>query len=117
MNTNDEIISLEKKYWQAMGDADIETAVSLTRFPCIVSGPQGTRRISEDEYRSMMKSHPSDQYKTIEMKNPHVESLGDKAAIISYETNVNGMKMSDLSTWIRQGDQWVCAFHSENPLH
>ena len=117
MNTNEEIISLERKYWKAMGDADIETAVSLTRFPCIVTGPQGTRRITEDEYRSMMESNSSDQYKNIDLINPHVELLGKESAIISYETNVEGKKMSDLSTWIRQGDRWVCAFHSENPVH
>lgn len=116
MNTSDEIISLERKYWNAMADTDVETAVSLTRFPCIVTGPQGTRRIQEDEYRSMMKSHPSDQYKGIELKNPHVEILGNESAIISYEINVKGTRMSDLSTWIRQGDRWVCAFHSENPI-
>lgn len=116
MNTNEEIISLEKKYWKAMADSDVETAVSLTRFPCIVTGPQGTRRISEEEYRSMMKAHPGDQFKEIELQNPHVDMLGNESAIISYETNVNGMRMSDLSTWIRQGDEWVCAFHSENPI-
>jgi hypothetical protein len=39
-----EIADLERKYWQAMKDKDIDTAVLLTDEPSIVTGAQGVSR-------------------------------------------------------------------------
>ncbi len=100
-----------------MADSDVERAVSLTRFPCLVSGPHGTNLVTESEYREMMSGHPGDEFKNIKFENPKVEFLNEDLAIFSYETMVKNMRMADVSTWIREKDQWVCAFHSENPIH
>ncbi len=116
MQIQNEIIDLEKRYWQAMAESDVETATSLTRFPAIVSGPRGTNLVTETEYREMMAEHTGNEFRDIELKNPKVEFVNDDLAILSYETMVRDMKMSDVSTWIRENDKWVCAFHSENPL-
>ena len=112
-----EILGLERQYWKAMGDNDVETAVSLTRFPAIVSGPQGTRKISEDEYRKMMKSHDGSVFKNVELKDAQVEVVSEDLAIASYSTRIQGMDMLDVSTWVRDDGKWVCAFHAENPKH
>lgn len=117
MNTDqNEIIVLETKYWDAMKNNDIETAVSLTKFPCTVTGPQGAQRVTEAQYRDLMNAADSSKYKDIEIRDAHVDILSESTALISYQTLVNGMKMLDVSTWVREDDKWVCAFHSENPL-
>lgn len=110
-----EILELEEKYWDAMRENDVETAVALTKFPCTVAGPHGARRVTESEYRELMLAMNGDDYKGIELKNPMVDFLNDNTALISYTTCVKGMKMLDVSTWVCEGGQWVCAFHSETP--
>jgi len=119
MNTvpnKQDIFVLEKKYWEAMKNNDVDTAVDLTKFPCTVAGPKGAQRISKDQYREMMQSNKGEQYKDVKIMDPHVDILNENTALISYSIKMNGMKMLDVSTWIREGEKWVCAFHSENPL-
>lgn len=115
MQIQNEIIELENKYWKAMAESDVETAVSLTRFPCLVSGPRGTNLVTENDYREMMAAHPGDQFRNIKLENTKVEFVNDDLAILSYETQIKEKRMSDVSTWVREKDKWICAFHSENP--
>lgn len=115
--TKQDIFKLEKKYWDAMKNDDVDTAVALTKFPCTVAGPTGAHRINKDQYREMMQANQGYQYKDIEIKDPHIDILNENTALISYSIEMKGMKMLDVSTWIREGDKWVCAFHSENPLN
>lgn len=115
MQNSTNIIELEQRYWKAMADKDIDEAVSLTRFPCLISGPQGSQLVTEIDYREMMEKHPMDAFKNIELKNAKVEFVNDDTAIITYESFVKGTSMIDVSTWIRERNDWICAFHSENP--
>jgi hypothetical protein len=39
----DELLALENKYWQAMQDKDVKTALSMTLDPCVVAGPTAPR--------------------------------------------------------------------------
>lgn len=98
-----------------MREDDVDTAVSLTRFPCMVSGPMGNLLVNEDKFREMMAGHSGKDYEGVEMKNSHVEILNDETAVITYEFDHNGMTMIDCSTWVLQNGNWLCAFHSENP--
>jgi hypothetical protein len=116
MMNQTQIIELEEKFWQAMKDEDIDGAVSLTRFPCVITGPQGMRLVTEDDFRTMMGAHSGEVFQHIELKNKQVEFLNDDTAIITYETTMNGKDLLDVSTWVRQGNGWLCAFHSENPV-
>ena len=115
ISVQNEIINLEIQYWSAMKTSDVETAVSLTRFPCIVTSPKGVMRVSEDQYRKMMKSNKPEQFKNVEINDPKVDVLNDKTALISYSFEFNGMNMLDVSTWVHEDGKWLCAFHSENP--
>ncbi len=113
MINQSQIIELEEKFWQAMKEDDIEAAVSLTRFPCLISGPQGSRLVVEDDFRNMMKAHSEKNYEGIELKNKLVEILNEETAIITYEANHNGKTFLDTSTWVNVKGNWVCAYHSE----
>lgn len=111
--TQKEIQSLERKYWQAMQDNDVETAISLTHFPCVVTGPHGARHVSESEYRRMMKSHPPDYHSDLLLEDMKVEVVSDDTAIISYSLYADGAKHIDASTWVKTNGHWKCAFHTE----
>ncbi len=110
-----EILGLENRYWRAVQDHDVGTAVSLTRFPCIVSGPQGARAIDEPTYRKMMRAHV-DQVKSFEIRDEQIEVLNSETAVIAYRLESNGESCFDTSTWIREGGEWRCALHTETPL-
>lgn len=116
-NTEAEILNMERKYWDAMQSQDIEAAVSLTKFPCTIASPKGVQRVNEADYRKMMSSSNGEAFKGIELQNPQVEVFNYDAAMISYSIKQNGVKMLDVSTWVREHGHWVCAFHSENPLN
>lgn len=111
-----EIVDMEKKYWQALIDKDVEAAISMTHFPCIVAGPQGANSISEDQYREMLKTSDTDKYDGIDIRDARVEVVNEDTAILTYLTQMNGSDMLDVSTWVHESNKWVCAFHSENPV-
>jgi uncharacterized protein (TIGR02246 family) len=118
-----EILELEKQYWQAMKDNDVTAALQLTDFPCIVSGPQGVGRIDEQTFMSMM-SNPSYSIQNVELKDAQVRMLSDDVAIVAYkaheELTVAGrpvtLDVTDSSTWIRRDGRWLCALHTESIL-
>lgn len=111
-----EIVGLERKYWQALIDKDVEAALSMTHFPCIVTGPEGAHTISEDQYREMLKASDTDKYDGIDIRDAKVEVVNEEMAILTYLTQMNGVDMLDVSTWVHESNKWVCAFHSENPI-
>lgn len=110
-----EIFGLEKKYWKAMIAKDIDSAISMTHFPCTVTGTQGARSIEEKEYRQMLTTSNTESYKQVELRDPQVEVWNTQTAMITYSTQINGRDLLDASTWIYEDGKWVCAFHSENP--
>jgi hypothetical protein len=110
------IINLEEQYWQAMGDNDVEVALSLTQFPCLITGSRGAHRIGKNEYRKMMESQDMSQYKDSQLKNAKVDKITDNVAVITYSVHHNKKDMLDISTWVQEGNQWKCAVHTENPL-
>jgi hypothetical protein len=113
MVNQSQIIELEQKFWQAMREEDIETAVSLSRFPCLLSGPKGSKLIVEDEFRQLMQGHDGKTFEGVELKNTLVEILNEETAVITYEYDLNGKTFLDASTWVNEKGNWVCGFHSE----
>jgi hypothetical protein len=116
-----DILTLEKQYWRAMQENDVTTALQLTDFPCIVSGPQGIGRIDEQTFSKMM-SNPSYRIEHADVQDgAQVRLLTDDVAVIAYkvheELTVDGKPVSldvtDSSTWIKRDGRWVCAVHTE----
>jgi len=119
--TEKDVLALEKKYWQAMKDNDMATALSLTADPCLLTGPQGADLVDHKTFTEMfnMADYQLESYQfTGEFK---VKLLNDKVAVIAYpvhlEMRVKGDPVSidaaDTSTWVRSGGTWQCAQHSE----
>jgi uncharacterized protein (TIGR02246 family) len=119
--TETELLNLEKKYWQAIKDKNVDAALSLTDVPCLVAGASGAALIGRESFVKMMK----DARYTLngfELKKAEVKLLGDDVAGLVYEVHeeltVDGRKVSldasDSSVWVRRDGRWLCALHSES---
>jgi len=116
-----ELVQLEKRYWQALKDKDLEAAIELTDEPCIVAGAQGVGLIDHATYRAMMEN-ATWTIVDFEIRDDHVRLLGDETAIIAYrvheELTVDGEPVSldaaDTSAWVRRDGRWLCALHTES---
>lgn len=120
-NTNDEIVKLEKQYWQALVDQDFDKALELTSDPAIVSGPQGVTKLTHKKFKDMMGQGPSWKIEKFDFQQVEVEQISDDVAIIGYkvreDVTVEGKRLTldlaDTSTWVRKNGKWTCALHSE----
>ena len=116
-----ELLDLERQYWQAIKDRDVDTALRLTDDSCIVAGPSGVSRLDKPQLARMIREAP---YQLDEFRledDAQVRMLDDDTAVLAYivheKLTVEGrpviLDAADASTWVRRDGQWVCALHSE----
>jgi hypothetical protein len=116
-----ELLDLEKQYWQAMKEKDVDTAMRLTDVECIVAGAQGVERVNRQALSDMLKNAPYTLH-DFELKDPEVRQIRDDVAILAYkvheELTVDGkpvkLDAADASTWVRRDGRWLCALHTES---
>ena len=53
---NNDVIALEKKFWQSMVDEDTETALSMLAEPSLMISSKGTIKFDHDEFRLVQNS-------------------------------------------------------------
>lgn len=117
----DEIVKLEKQYWQALVDQDFNKALELTADPSIVTGPQGVTRLTHKQFKDMMGQGSNWKVEAFDFGDVEVEQITDDVAIIGYkvreDVTVDGKRLTldlaDTSTWVRKNGKWACALHSE----
>lgn len=117
-----ELLELERQYWQAMQDRDVDAAVKLTEFPCIVAGASGKMSVDRHVFEQMMRDS-SYHIRKIELDpDAAVRLLTNDVAILAYtmteEVSIDGKKVTveaaEASTWVRRNGQWLCALHTES---
>ena len=116
-----ELMELERRYWQAIKDKDVEAAMGLSDESCIVTGAQGVGRIDRQAMGQMLKSAKYTLEAFDVRGDMQVRMLGDDVAIVAYliheDLIVDGQPLSldaaDSSTWVRRDGRWLCALHSE----
>lgn len=117
----EELLDLERQYWQAVKDRDYETATRLTDNSCVLAGPRGVNVIEKSRLEDIMRSQPS--LKSFDLKQgAKARLLGDNTAVLAYdiheELDVDGkpvsLDASDSSVWVRRDGQWLCAVHTES---
>jgi ketosteroid isomerase-like protein len=122
MKREDEIIALEKRFWQTMIDRDVDTAAGLMADRSIVTGAQGASTIDRKAFAKMM-SGGQWTLKAFAFDKTQVLFAGDDVAVIAYEVTeeleVDGKPLTlvayDASTWSRaDGGQWKCVLHTES---
>src|SRR5690348_13252272 len=115
----DELLALERRYWQAMKDKDVATALAMTHDPCLVAGASGAASVDKGKFAQIMKGAPW-KIEEVEIREPHVQQLGEDVAILAYKVRekltVDGepieMEAADASTWVKVDGRWLCALHT-----
>ncbi len=116
-----ELLELERQYWAAIKDRDVESAMRLTDNPCIVAGAQGVAAIDRKGFMSMMNAanYTLDEFSLSDDVTVHL--LRDDVAVLAYKVHerltVDGKALAldaaDTSTWVRRDGRWLCASHTE----
>jgi ketosteroid isomerase-like protein len=118
-----EIVRLEETFWQSMVDKDVDTAMSLIADECLITGPMGTMRSDPADYKRMTEEGQWDLDK-FEFSEVEVIFPVEDTAIIAYQVHQTGtmkgqtmdLNCADSTTWVRDGDDWKCALHTETIL-
>jgi hypothetical protein len=116
------LLKLERQYWQALKDKDVDACLDLTDEPCIITGPQGVGEIDHQTYKQMMNDAT---YEVLDFQiddDVKVRMLGRNTAILAYKVRekmtVDGepvtIEAADTSTWVRRDGDWKCALHTES---
>jgi hypothetical protein len=119
-----QIIELEKKYWEAMQTHNYETVKSLTHFPCIVAGRNGVKSVDEINFKKMFESGKDKKMRVLSFSGFETQKLNENTIITGYEMeleypadeNSTVAKCACSSTWVKENENWVCALHSETEL-
>ena len=121
--TKNDIIALEKSYWDAMKAKDGARTSELAGKISLVTGAQGVMSIAKDKMGKMTEDGnwtlESYSFDDIEVTTPAPD-----VAIIAYtvkqKVTMNGklqeLHAADSSTWIRGAEGWECHAHSETFL-
>jgi hypothetical protein len=121
---SNELIALEKQYWDAIKEQDSSAATKLSDDPCVVVGAQGVGQIDKKTLAGMIQgaNYKLNEYE-VDEKSIKVRPVADDVVVVAYkvreEIEVDGdditLEAFDSSVWVRRGGKWVCALHTESP--
>lgn len=121
--TKDEIVALEKSYWDAMKAKDGRRTSELSGKTALVTGAQGVSRIEKEKMGKMTEegNWSLDSYALDEVE---VSTPSPDIALIAYtvrqSVTMDGksqdLRAADSSVWIRGTNGWECHAHSETFL-
>ncbi|MGO4668164.1 nuclear transport factor 2 family protein [Bosea sp. 2YAB26] len=117
------IIDLETRFWQSMVDKDAKLAKSMIAEECLITGPMGAMKIDPAKYEAMTEEGRW-TLRSFKLSDVDVIMPTDEVAVIAYKVHQKGdmkgkpmdMKCADSTTWVRDGQSWKCALHTETML-
>lgn len=118
-----EIIDLEHRFWDSMKAKDADTAAAMIADPSIVVGPMGTMTMNPEIYARMTREGQW-TLSSYTMDDVDVVFPNDDTAVIGYKVRQQGdmkgqpmdLHCADSTVWVRDGDDWKCALHTETIL-
>ena len=124
MPTKDEIVALEKSYWDAIKAKDGRRTSELSGKTALVTGTQGVMRI-EKEKMGKMTEEGKWILESYVLEDVEVSTPSPDIALIAYtvrqSVKMDGksqdMRAADSSVWIRGSNGWECHAHSETLLN
>jgi len=122
-DSTDTIVKLEKAFWQSMVDKDANKAMKMIADECLITGPMGTMRSDPEDYKRMTETGEW-ELDEFEFSDVQVIFPVEDTAIIAYKVHQTGtmkdkpmdLTCADSTTWVRDGDEWKCALHTETIL-
>jgi hypothetical protein len=121
--TKEEIVSLERDYWNAMKRKDGKRASELSGKVALTTSARGVASIPKSKMGTMTEEGnwtlESYDFDDVEVVTPAAD-----VAIIAYTVRQNvtmdgkqqELRAADTSTWIRGAEGWECHAHSETFL-
>ncbi len=118
-----ELKSLEETYWGAVQRKDVDRAMSLSDSSCLVVGAQGVGSLDRAKLGDMLKQATYELTRfEIDDSTFEVGKLTDDDALVAYrvredlvvEGTAESVEAFDASVWVRRGDNWFCALHTES---
>jgi hypothetical protein len=119
----EEIERLENAFWKSMVDNTPKVATAMLTEPALMVSGHGVNMFDHAGYIKMAKDG---KYKLIDYEVSKMDVLfpTDDVAIATYHVNqkmeMDGKPMEmdsvDSSTWVKDGDSWKCAMHTESPV-
>jgi hypothetical protein len=121
----DELIALEKKFWQSMVDEQTDVALQMLAEPSFMVSPHGAMKFDHATYRKMAEQGRM-VIKRYDLGDMDATFVGENTAILSYKVKQVlsprwkdeeiEQHMMDTSTWVKVGRDWRCAMHTETPV-
>lgn len=118
--TSNEIIALERSYWEALKKKDGRRTAELSGDNALVTGQRGVMSIAKSEMGKMTEEGDwtLDDYVFQDVK---VTAPAPDVAIIAYKVRqkvtmkgeTRSFEAADSSTWVRGPGGWACHAHSE----
>ena len=121
--TNQELLALERQYWDALKDRDGRTVGRLTAPDSTVAGASG---VSGFDPASIAKAMETTAYTIkdyrIDPQTVRINRICDDAVAISYgvheDLEVDGKPVKldafDTSVWKQTPNGWACVLHTES---
>ncbi len=118
--TKEEIVALEKSYWDAIKKKDGRRTAQLSGKSALVTGARGVTSIPKEKMGKMTEEGDwtleSYKFEIVEVVMPMPD-----VAIIAYtvrqKVTMDGkqqdLRAADSSTWVRGAEGWECHAHSE----
>src|SRR5262249_8847373 len=121
--TKDEIVALEKDFWNAMRRKDGARASQLAGNVALTTGARGVASIPKQKMGEMTEEG-NWTLESYEFDDIQVVTPTPDVAIIAYKVRQNvtmdgkqqELRAADSSTWVRGPDGWECHAHSETFL-
>ena len=118
-----ELLTLERAYWDAVKDRDARTVGRLTAEECTLAGARGVSAVDAREMGKRIEAatHRIVDYR-IDPTTTRITHLSDEMVAISYgiheDLEVDGKPVQldafDVSVWKRGDTGWTCVLHTES---
>lgn len=122
MSSQDEIMELEHRFWQAMQDMDVDAAVGLLDVKSASVSGWGIHHFDPAGYKVMADSGNA-RITAFELFDAQVFFPLPDVAVATYKANqtftLDGtshqMRVHDTTTWVRKDGAWRACAHTETP--
>ena len=121
MAAQDEIMELERRFWQAMKDMDVDTAVALLDEQSASVSGWGVHHFAPAEYKKMALAG-SARVTAFELFDERVIFPLADVAVATYTAKQSftmdgkrhDMVVHDTTTWVRKDGRWRACAHTES---
>ena len=121
--SDQELLALERSYWDALKDRDARTVGRLTSEACLVAGASGASVFDPPAIAKLIESatYRIKDYR-IDPQTVHVNQICDDTFAIAYgvheDLDVDGKPVKldafDSSVWKKTENGWTCVLHTES---